>query len=206
MSRHGHSVTRKTIRVDTLASSAGRHFRISALPIPAAVVLRLPVTVLAAVTVVVAGIAGAESQPPSSIQDALRSALDDQLEIKVGLSLTQADQFTTWNTQQSELTIPGRSVNVEVTGSNIRIHAVFTPYLDDAGDLELVAQGQVWLDDGPEAPTRYVATYRSVPLSLGEKLLFFPLGIAGDVDEVTLKLEVEIVRYHPAAGTRVAGR
>ena len=33
-------------------------------------------------------------------------------------------------------------MNVEVTGSNIRIHAVFTPYLDDAGDLELVAQGQ----------------------------------------------------------------
>ena len=179
----------------------------SALPTPAAVVLRLPVTVLVAATLVAVGIAGAESQPPSSIEDALRSALDDQLEIKIGLSLTQADQYTTWNTQQSELTISGRSVNVEVTGSNIRIHAVFTPYLDAAGDLELVAQGQVWLDDGPEAPTRYVATYRSVPLSLGEKLLFFPLGITGDaVDEVTLKLEVEIVRYQPAAGTRVAGR
>ena len=179
----------------------------SAITAPAAVVFRLPVTVLAAVTVVVVGIAGAEAQPPSSIQDALRSALDDQLEIKIGLSLTQADQYITWNTQQSELTIPGRSVNVEVTGSNIRIHAVFTPYLDDAGALELVAQGQVWLDDGPEAPTRYVATYRSVPLSLGEKLLFFPLGITSDiVDEVTLKLEVEIVRYQPATGTRVAGR
>ena len=178
----------------------------SAVPTSAAVVLRLPLTVLA-VTLVVVGTARAQSQPPSSIEDALRSALDDQLEIKIGLSLTQADQYTTWNTQQSELTIPGRSVNVEVTGSNIRIHAVFTPYLDDAGDLELVAQGQVWLDDGPEAPTRYVATYRSVPLSLGEKLLFFPLGIAGDVvDEVTLRLEVEIVRYQPAAGTRVAGR
>ena len=188
------------MRIDTLTSSAGR-------PTSVAVVLRLPVTVLAVVTVVVVGIAGAESQPPSSIKDALRSALDDQLEIKIGLSLTQADRYTTWNTQQSELTIPGRSVNVEVTGSNIRIHAVFTPYLDDAGGLELVAQGQVWLDGGPEAPTRYVATYRSVPLSLGEKLLFFPLGIAGDVvDEVTLKLEVEIVRYQPAAGTRVAGR
>ena len=179
----------------------------SALPTPAAVVLRLPVTVLVAVTWVVAAIAGAESQRQSSIEDALRSALDDQLEIKIGLSLTQPDRFTTWNTQQSELTISGRSVNVEVTGSNIRIHAVFTPYLDAAGDLELVAQGQVWLDDGPEAPTRYVATYRSVPLSLGEKLLFFPLGVAADVaDEVTLKLEVEIVRYEPAAGTRVAGR
>ena len=177
----------------------------SACPTPAAVVLRLPVTVLTVVTFVVVGIAGAETQRQSIIEDALRSALDDQLEIKIGLSLTQPDQFTTWNTQQSELTISGRSVTVEVTGSNLRIHAVFTPYLGEAGDLELVAQGQVWLDDGPEAPTRYVATYRSVPLSLGEKLLFFPLGVAeGVADEVTLKLEVEIVRYEPAAGTRMA--
>ena len=178
----------------------------SALPIPVAMILRLPVLVLAAVTFMGIGIADAEPQRQGSIEDALRSALDDQLEIKIGLSLTQPDRYTTWNTQQSELTIPGRSVNVGVTGSNIRIRAVFTPYLDDAGDLELVAQGQVWLDDGPEAPTRYVATYRSVPLSLGEKLLFFPLGIADGFEAVTLKLEVEIVRYESAAGTRVAGR
>ena len=179
----------------------------SEFPTHAAVALRLSVSVLAAVTFVAVGIAGVEAQRQSSIEEALRSALDDQLEIKIGLSLTQPDQLTTWNTQQSELTIPGRSVNVEVTGSNLRIHAVFTPYLGDAGDLELIAQGQVWLDDGPEAPARYVATYRSVPLSLGEKLLFFPLGVAADVaDEVTLKLEVEIVRYEPAAGALMAGR
>jgi hypothetical protein len=153
---------------------------------------------MALLIVSAAGIAGAQAPPQSIIESALRSVRDDQLEIKVGLSLTQAEPFTSWNTQQSELTIPGRAVNVEVNGSNLRIRAVFTPYLGEDGELELVAQGQVWLDDGPEAPTRYVATYRSVPLSLGEKLLFFPLGVAeGVADEVTLKLEVEIVRYEP---------
>ena len=158
--------------------------------------LRRPVTALLVVSA--AGLAGAQAPPQSMIESALRSVRDDQLEIKVGLSLTQTEPFTNWNTQQSELTIPGRAVNVEVNGSNLRIRAVFTPYLGEDGELELVAQGQVWLDDGPEAPTRYVATYRSVPLSLGEKLLFFPLGVAeGVADEVTLKLEVEIVRYEP---------
>jgi hypothetical protein len=153
---------------------------------------------MALLIVSAAGIAGAQAPPQSIIESALRSVRDDQLEIKVGLSLTQAEPFTNWNTQQSELTIPGRAVNVEVNGSNLRIRAVFTPYLGEDGEIELVAQGQVWLDDGPEAPTRYVATYRSVPLSLGEKLLFFPLGVAeGVADEVTLKLEVEIVRYEP---------
>ena len=157
---------------------------------------RRPVTALLIVSA--AGIAGAQAPPQSMLESALRSVRDDQLEIKVGLSLTRSEPFTKWNTQQSELTIPGRAVNVEVNGSNLRIRAVFTPYLADDGELELVAQGQVWLDDGPEAPTRYVATYRSVPLSLGEKLLFFPLGVAeGVADEVTLKLEVEIVRYEP---------
>lgn len=158
--------------------------------------LRRPVTALLVVSA--AGLAGAQAPPQSMIESALRSVRDDQLEIKVGLSLTQTEPFTNWNTQQTELTIPGRAVNVEVNGSNLRIRAVFTPYLGEDGELELVAQGQVWLDDGPEAPTRYVATYRSVPLSLGEKLLFFPLGVAeGVADEVTLKLEVEIVRYEP---------
>ena len=157
---------------------------------------RSPVAALLIVSA--AGLAGAQAPPQSMIESALRSVRDDQLEIKVGLSLTQTEPFTNWNTQQSELTIPGRAVNVEVNGSNLRIRAVFTPYLGEDGELELVAQGQVWLDDGPEAPTRYVATYRSVPLSLGEKLLFFPLGVAeGVADEVTLKLEVEIVRYEP---------
>ncbi len=178
----------------------------SGLPVRAATVPRLPLALMAALTLVAAGIAGADSPAPGSIEHALRSALDDQLEIKIGLSLTQPDRLTTWNTQQSELTISGRSVNVDVTGSNLRIHAVFTPYLDDAGGLELVAQGQVWLDDGPETPARYVATYRSVPLSLGEKLLFFPLGVADVAAEVTLKLEIEIVRYEPAADARMAGR
>ena len=157
---------------------------------------RRPVTALLIISA--AGLAGAQAPPQSMIESALRSVRDDQLEIKVGLSLTQTEPFTNWNTQQSELTIPGRAVNVEINGSNLRIRAVFTPYLGEDGELELVAQGQVWLDDGPEAPTRYVATYRSVPLSLGEKLLFFPLGVAeGVADEVTLKLEVEIVRYQP---------
>ena len=156
----------------------------------------MPVAALLALSA--AGLAGAQAPPQSILESALRSVRDDQLEVKVGLSLTQSEPFTNWITQQSELTIPGRAVNVEVNGSNLRIRAVFTPYLGGDGELELVAQGQVWLDDGPEAPTRYVATYRSVPLSLGEKLLFFPLGVAeGVADEVTLKLEVEIVRYEP---------
>ena len=177
---------------------AGLRFRT-----PAAVVL----------LVAAAGLGTAEPPPQSLIESALRSVREDQLEIKVGLSLTQAsgqsqadrsEPSANWNTQKSELTIPGRAVNVEVNGSNLRIRAVFTPYLGDDGGMELVAQGQVWLSDGPESPARYVATYRSVPLSLGEKLLFFPLGVAGDVaDEVTLKLEVEIVRYEPER-TKVA--
>lgn len=159
---------------------------------------RLRTPILALLIVSTAGLADAQAPPRNFLESALRSVRDDQLEIKVGLSLTQTEPFTNWNTQQSELTIPGRAVNVEVNGSNLRIRAVFTPYLGEDGELELVAQGQVWLDDGPEAPTRYVATYRSVPLSLGEKLLFFPLGVAeGVADEVTLKLEVEIVRYEP---------
>ena len=133
-------------------------------------------------------------QPP--IEHAIRYLLDNALEIKIGLSVTQPEPYTDWNTEQTDLTISGRAVDVEVIGSNLHVRAVFTPYLSDDGDLTLVAQGQVWWAEAPEAPARYVSTYRSVPLSLGEKLLFFPLGMHDEVaDEVTLRLEVEISRY-----------
>ena len=72
---------------------------------------RRPVTALLIISA--AGLAGAQAPPQSMIESALRSVRDDQLEIKVGLSLTQTEPFTNWNTQQSELTIPGRAVNVE---------------------------------------------------------------------------------------------
>jgi hypothetical protein len=141
------------------------------------------------------GTQAAYSQPPP-LEDAISYLLDNALEIKVGLSLNQPEPYTDWNSEQTDLTIPGRAVDVEVTGTNLHVRAVFTPYMSESGDLTLVAQGQVWWAEAPEAPARYVTTYRSVPLSLGQKLLFFPLGIHDDVaDEVTLKLEIEVSRY-----------
>ena len=130
------------------------------------------------------------------LEEGLRYLLDNALEIRIGLRLSEDGQQVTWNSQQTEVTIPGRAVDVHLTGDNLRVEAVFTPYVDVRGAITLVAQAQVWLSDASDKAVRYATTYRSVPIGIGEKLLFFPLGVADQLaDEVTLRLEVEIAPF-----------
>jgi hypothetical protein len=130
------------------------------------------------------------------LEEGLRFLLDNALEIQIGLHVGAEDQSVSWNSQRTEVTIPGRSVDVHLTGENLRVEAFFTPYVDAAGNITLVAQGRVWLADAAGQAVNYSTTYRSVPIGIGEKLLFFPLGVAEQLaDEVTLRLEVEIAPF-----------
>ena len=132
----------------------------------------------------------------SALEESLRYLLDNALEIRIGLRLGPDDQSVSQNSLQTEVTIPGRAVDVHLTGENLRVEAVFTPYVDALGEITLVAQGQVWLADAGGDAIRYATTFRSVPIGIGEKLLFFPLGVAERLaDEVTLRLEVEIAPF-----------
>jgi hypothetical protein len=61
-----------------------------------------------------------------------------------------------------------------------------------------VAQGQVWFSDAPDANTTYLTTIQSIPVSWGEKVLFFPLGFSKEIAETSIfniQLEVEIHPY-----------
>ena len=63
----------------------------------------------------------------------------------------------------------------------------------------LIAQGQVWLSEAPEHTTKYLTTIQSIPVTWGEKVLFFPLGVSpGFAEQKTfaIQLEVEILPYN----------
>ena len=139
-----------------------------------------------------------ESQQ-TELEDALRDLLENALEVKVVATVLPPNSQPVWNMEKTELTIPGRSVDIQITGKNIRVHAVFTPYRNEDDDLILVAQGQIWLSEPPEQEIRYASTYRSIPISLGEKILFFPLGMSGEIvdTEFTLRVEIQIVPHTP---------
>jgi hypothetical protein len=56
----------------------------------------------------------------------------------------------------------------------------------------------VWFSEAPDSKTTYLTTIQSIPVSWGEKVLFFPLGFSSEFAEVStfnIQLEVEIYPY-----------
>jgi len=128
----------------------------------------------------------------------LESLVDELLQLHITAKILPADKQPVWNSQSKKLTIPGRSVAVRLVGHNIRIEVIFTPYQEPNGELLLVAQGQVWFSEAPEAKTKYLTTIQSIPVAWGEKVLFFPLGFSDELVEqkiVNIQLEVEIFPF-----------
>jgi hypothetical protein len=128
----------------------------------------------------------------------LESLIDEALQLQITAKVLPPDQQPVWNSRSKKVTIPGRSVAVRLVGDNIRIDVVFTPYQEEGGTLLLVAQGQVWFSEAPDAKTTYLTTIQSIPVSWGEKVLFFPLGLSSELSKAStfnIQLEVEIYPY-----------
>ena len=132
-------------------------------------------------------------------QETLKALMDEALRVNIVARILPSDERSNFNVEKSRLTIPGRPVVVQFTGNNISIDAILTPYLKEDGRIILVAQGQVWtLDPQAEKPVRYLSSLKTLPISLGEKIIFFPLGIPRDAtrsDVFNIALEIEIVPF-----------
>jgi len=130
------------------------------------------------------------------LEEALRPILDKALQLNIIARLLPPDAEQGWNMQSSKLTIPGRSIAVKLFGENIRIFIVLTPYWQENGKLLLVAQGEVLLSEMAESEVKYLSTVKSIPISLGEKVLFFPLGVPERLHKsFNIQLEIEILSY-----------
>lgn len=132
------------------------------------------------------------------LQDAIQALIDNALQIKIVARVLPPDETPIWDMESTKLTIPGRSIAIQLVGSNIRIFAIFTPYKSEDETILLVAQGQVWLTELPEKEVKYLSTFRSIPITLGEKILFFPLGLTSEIiksDFFNIELEIQIMPY-----------
>jgi hypothetical protein len=130
------------------------------------------------------------------LEEALRPILDKALQLNIIARVLPPGAEQEWNMQSSKLTIPGRSIAVKLLGENIRIFVVLTPYWQENGKLLLVAQGEVLLSEMAEREVKYLSTVKSIPISLGEKVLFFPLGVSQELRKsFNIELEIEILSY-----------
>ncbi|MGA2639952.1 MAG: hypothetical protein ABSG21_03490 [Spirochaetia bacterium] len=141
---------------------------------------------------------GSDTDPKDALQELLSKALTVTVSARV-LPPDAQEEAPIWNAESTKLTLPGRSIRVRLDGENVRIYLICTPYLKDDGEVLLLAQGQVWFTESAEKANRYFSTFYSIPVSFGEKVLFFPLGLS-DADEqqknhFNIEVEIKIVPY-----------
>lgn len=139
----------------------------------------------------------ADPDPKEALQ-LLSKALSVTVSARV-LPPDAQEETPIWNAESTKLTLPGRSIKVRLDGDNVRIYLVCTPYMQDDGEVLLLAQGQVWFTEPQDKENRYYSTFYSIPVSFGEKVLFFPLGLS-DVDKqqkdfFNIEVEIKIVPY-----------
>lgn len=133
------------------------------------------------------------------MQDAVQELLSNALQINISARVFPPDQQPVWNVEKTKLTLPGRAVDVSLEGDNVRIYLVCTPYTrQNTGDVLLLAQGQVWLTQPPDPELKYYATVYSIPVSYGQKVVYYPLGVPGEVKDpqiLNIEMEIQVVPY-----------
>jgi len=142
-------------------------------------------------------------------KDALQSLLSNALQITIVARVLPADQKPIWNALSTKLTLPGRSIRLRMDGDDVRIYLECTPYVQDNGEILLLAQGQVWFAAPTENEVTYSSTFSSIPVSFGEKVLFFPLGISDqegqDKGFRNVEVEIKVTRPRGQAAAPTAG-
>ncbi|TVQ40169.1 MAG: hypothetical protein EA384_03865 [Spirochaetaceae bacterium] len=141
------------------------------------------------------------------LEEALRLLSQQALSVNIVARITENGQETVWNMEVSRVTIAGRAVVLRLDGSNVVVVVQFTPYRENADELLLVAQGQTWVGGTAGEEVKYRTSFKSMPVTLGESVVFFPLGarvdgIALEDDEYAgfnIELEVQVVPYQTAA-------
>jgi len=141
------------------------------------------------------------------LDDILQALLDQALTVNITARVVENDQETVQSYQLTRVTISGRAVRLRLEGGNLTVIAEFTPYEDDDGIL-LVAEGQILLRTPDDEEVKYVTSMRSVPLAVGEKVVFYPLGRttfdmdleSGQSGPLNIELEVDIVPYQAEQG------
>lgn len=138
---------------------------------------------------------------PMSPDKLLPGMQDKALSVKGEARVLSPADEEIWKTEFDKLTIPGRPVAFKLVGKNLAMLIYFTPYLRRNKQWVLVAQGQIWLES-IEKKLAYETTLQTLPVKLGEPVLYFPLGAdrTGSDDSIEIRLELTPYTEQKPAG------
>ena len=148
------------------------------------------------------------------IDDILQAILDQALTVSIVARVTENGRETVHSYELTQVTISGRAVRLRLEGGNLTILAEFTPYETEDSSILLIAEGQIWLTTPQDEVVQYRTSLRSIPVELGEKVVFYPLGRStldvdlGEVseagssgdDNLNIELQVQVEPYSSAEG------
>lgn len=132
------------------------------------------------------------------LQEALSILMDKALAVHITARVMENGKQTIWNMDISQVTISGKAVTVNLNGNNIVVTAQFTPYKESGNQVLLVAQGQTWITSPVDKKVKYATSFKSLPIDLGEPVLFYPLGVNLQTEKygnVYIELEIRVVPY-----------
>ncbi|MDX9801068.1 MAG: hypothetical protein RBT69_07020 [Spirochaetia bacterium] len=99
------------------------------------------------------------------------------------------------NSSWSRSTISGKPITINLKAGNLQIAAAFIPYYVDEKNVVLLAQGKVMLKPVNLTEGKYYSTVDSLPLKIGEKAFFLPLGLIDEkmenISSCVLEIEVQ---------------
>lgn len=149
------------------------------------------------VLLLVSHLSFAQADGPTDKSDPLAYLKDDALAVSIEARVIEQDHVTVWHMQSTKITISGRAVQVRLEGDNVLVLAHIIPYLNSDNTILLVALGQIWAPTADKKSYKYYSTMKSLPVTPGEKVIFFPFGMAVDqkANVYNLELEIQVTHY-----------
>lgn len=133
------------------------------------------------------GVSAEESSSP------LKYIEGKKLSVNLNTRILGTENETVWHMESSRVTISGEAVSVKLKGENLVLIANITPYLNPDNTIFLVAKGEIFLSgDDDSEEVKYYTTLKSLPVKNGERVVFFPLGMAYDSNSNFYSMEMEI--------------
>jgi len=133
-----------------------------------------------------------------NLNDIFKKLEESAFKVNIIARVKEGEDVSVWNMEVSKFTISGKTVNVRLVGDNIVVQANITPYNKGKNKIFLVAQGQVWLSSPDQEGIKYLSTLQSLPVTPGEKVIFYPLGVSREPAKTpfTIEIEIQVVPYN----------
>jgi hypothetical protein len=131
------------------------------------------------------------------IDDILDYFQDKAFTVHLVVRLLDDEEVIVWDVEHTDVTVAGRALNVRLVGDDIIIDAFLTPFGSVDSNLMIVAYGQLWFKDRLDEGVKYESFMKSLPVEPGERVIFFPLGVAVDSNTniYTIQLEIQLLPY-----------